>query len=127
MYLLVTMTTLSPDSAQGSVKVPDSEGDSAGREPRPATRREHDLLGERDVPASALYGIQTLRAMENFAISGVELSDFPTLIAAIAAVKEAAAEANRDLGFLEPRVADAIVAACREIRAAGDHFIRIHV
>ncbi|HVD61200.1 MAG TPA: aspartate ammonia-lyase [Gemmatimonadaceae bacterium] len=85
------------------------------------TRRERDLLGERDVPASALYGIQTLRAMENFAISGVELSEFPTLIAAHAAVKEAAAESNRDLGLLEPRLADAIVAACREIREGRHH------
>ena len=83
-------------------------------------RREHDLLGEREVPGSALYGVQTLRAMENFAISGVEVCDFPTLIAAIAAVKEAAAEANCELGLLEPHIADAIVAACREIRG-GKH------
>jgi aspartate ammonia-lyase len=85
------------------------------------TRRERDLLGERDVPANALYGIQTLRAMENFAITGVELVEFPTLIAALAAVKEAAAEANRDLGLLEPRLADAIIAACREIREGRHH------
>ena len=85
------------------------------------TRRERDLLGERDVPASALYGIQTLRAMENFAISGVELRDFPTLIAAIAAVKEAAAEANRDLGLLEPSIADAIIQACRDLREGKFH------
>jgi aspartate ammonia-lyase len=84
-------------------------------------RRERDLLGEREVPSSALYGVQTLRAMENFAISGVELCDFPTLIAAIAAVKEAAAEANRELGLLESHVADAIVAACREIRGGKHH------
>ena len=84
-------------------------------------RRERDLLGERDVPLSALYGIQTLRAMENFAISGVELREFPTLIAAIAAVKEAAAESNRDLSLLDPRLADAIVAACRELRAGKHH------
>jgi len=88
---------------------------------RPPTRREHDLLGERDVPSSALYGVQTLRAMENFAISGVELSEFPTLIAALAAVKEAAAEANRDLGLLDPRVADAIIQACRELRTGKHH------
>jgi aspartate ammonia-lyase len=85
------------------------------------TRREHDLLGERDVPASALYGIQTLRAMENFAISGVQLREFPTLIGAIASVKEAAAEANRELGLLEPRIAVAIVEACKEIRAGEHH------
>jgi aspartate ammonia-lyase len=85
------------------------------------TRLERDLLGEREVPSSALYGIQTLRAMENFAISGVELCEFPTLIAAIAAVKEGAAEANRELGLLESRVADAIVAASREIREGRHH------
>ncbi|MFN2603490.1 MAG: aspartate ammonia-lyase [Gemmatimonadaceae bacterium] len=84
-------------------------------------RRERDLLGEREVPTSALYGVQTLRAIENFAISGVELCDFPTLIAAIAAVKEAAAQANCELGLLEPHIADAIVAACREIRGGKHH------
>src|SRR5688500_10924348 len=86
-----------------------------------STRREHDLLGERDVPQSALYGVQTLRAMENFAISGVELREFPTLVAAIAAVKEAAAESNRDLGLLDGAVADAIIDACREIRNGLHH------
>jgi aspartate ammonia-lyase len=85
------------------------------------TRREHDLLGERDVPADALYGVQTLRAMENFAISGVELNEFPTLLGALAAVKEAAALANRDLGLLSPEVAGAIIEAAREIRAGKHH------
>jgi aspartate ammonia-lyase len=79
------------------------------------------LLGERDVPADALYGIQTLRAMENFAISGVELHEFPTLVAGLAAVKEAAAIANRELGHLTPDVAGAIVAAAKEIRAGKHH------
>ncbi|MEP6509610.1 MAG: lyase family protein, partial [Gemmatimonadales bacterium] len=85
------------------------------------TRREHDLLGDRDVPQSALYGVQTLRAMENFAISGVELSDFETLIVAIAAVKQAAAEANRDLGLLKPDIAAAIISACEELRSGKHH------
>ena len=84
-------------------------------------RREHDLLGDRDVPAEALYGVQTLRAMENFAISGVELSEFPTLIAALASVKEATAETNRDLGLLSAPVAQAIIDACREIRNGEHH------
>src|ERR1019366_168545 len=52
-----------------------------------ATRREHDLIGERDVPDAALYGIQTLRALENFPITGVSLRDFPELIVALAQVK----------------------------------------
>jgi aspartate ammonia-lyase len=83
-------------------------------------RREHDLLGERDIPGDVLYGVQTLRAIENFAISGVELKEFPRLVAAIAMVKEAAAEANRDLGLLPAPIAQAIVDACREIEN-GDH------
>lgn len=56
----------------------------------PATRVEHDLLGEREVPAEAYYGVQTLRAQENFHISGVPLSHFPLLIQALAQVKRAA-------------------------------------
>jgi len=89
--------------------------------PNADTRREHDLLGERDVPRDALYGVQTLRAMENFAISGVELREFPTLISAIAAVKEAAAESNRELGLLGDGNAEAIIGACRELRAGSHH------
>src|ERR1700681_3368018 len=72
------------------------------------TRREHDLLGDRDVPAAALYGIQTLRAIENFCISGIELRDFPTLVAALATVKEAAALANYDLKLIDREIVDAI-------------------
>ena len=87
----------------------------------PGFRREHDLLGERDVPADALYGIQTLRAMENFAISGVELREFPTLVAGIAAVKEAAALANLELGLLDDETAAAIVTAATELRAGKHH------
>ena len=94
---------------------------SSDRRNSTAVRTEHDLLGEREVPAHALYGIQTLRAIENFEISGVELSEFPTLIGAIAAVKEAAAESNRDLGLLNAVVAQAIIDACREIRAGQHH------
>jgi aspartate ammonia-lyase len=86
-----------------------------------ATRTEHDLLGEREVPADALYGVQTLRALENFPISDVKLREFPTLVSAIAAVKEAAAEANRELGLLGDPIAQAIIDACREIRAGNHH------
>ena len=63
------------------------------------TRREHDLLGKRDVPGEYYYGIQTLRALENFPISGVTLDMFPALIEALAMVKMAAAKANEDLGL----------------------------
>ncbi|MGQ0540018.1 MAG: aspartate ammonia-lyase [Gemmatimonadaceae bacterium] len=85
------------------------------------TRSEHDLLGDREVPDDALYGVQTLRALENFPITGVTLRDFPSLVEALAAVKEAAALANKQLGLLDDAVADAIVRACREVREGRHH------
>jgi aspartate ammonia-lyase len=85
------------------------------------TRTEHDLLGDRQVPADALYGVQTLRALENFPITGVPLREFPALIEALASVKEAAALANAELGLLSPPIADLIVRACGELRAGRHH------
>ncbi|ARZ72250.1 aspartate ammonia-lyase [Streptomyces albireticuli] len=86
-----------------------------------STRSEHDLLGDRDVPAAAYYGVHTLRAVENFPITGTPISAYPDLVTALAAVKQAAALANRDLGLLDGRKVDAIVAACEEIRAGRWH------
>ena len=60
----------------------------------PATRAEHDLLGDKAVPADAYYGVQTARALENFHISGVELRLYPNVIKAFAMVKLAAARAT---------------------------------
>jgi aspartate ammonia-lyase len=85
------------------------------------TRRESDMLGERDVAEDALYGIQTLRATENFPITGVAIREFPSLVEALATVKAAAALANAELGLLDPSVADAIVKASEEIRAGRHH------
>ena len=79
------------------------------------SRTEHDLLGEREVPQDARYGIQTLRAIENFPITGIRIAHFPHLIRALAMVKQAAARANRRLGLLPDDVADAIDQACKEI------------
>ncbi len=79
------------------------------------TRVEGDLLGEREVPSEAYYGVQTLRAMENFNITGITLNFFPTIIEGLSMVKEAAAEANFELGLIDEEVRDAIVTACREI------------
>jgi aspartate ammonia-lyase len=79
------------------------------------TRSEHDLLGDRDVPHEFYYGIQTLRALENFNISGVPLALYPVLIQALTQVKLAAARANADLGHLSRPIADAIEQACQEI------------
>ena len=79
-------------------------------------RTEKDLLGTRDIPNEHYYGIQTLRAVENFPITGTKISHYPHLINALAVVKQAAALANAELGLLDKAVADAIVSACTEIR-----------
>ncbi len=86
------------------------------------TRKEHDLLGNRDVPAEMLYGVQTLRALENFNISGVSLNFFPDLISSLAMVKMAAARANHDLGLLSKPVCEAICQACQEIMTGKFHY-----
>ncbi|MBR6805068.1 MAG: aspartate ammonia-lyase [Bacteroidaceae bacterium] len=80
------------------------------------TRLEHDSLGEMQVPAEAYYGVQTLRAIENFnEISGITISDHPYYVKALAMVKWAAAHANMSLGILDEKIGKAIKAACEEI------------
>src|SRR5580704_1149991 len=93
---------------------------------RVATRCEHDLLGEREVPAEAYWGIHTLRAVENFPITGIPIGHFPELIRALALVKQAAARANRRLKQLAPEKATAIDRACDLIAKDGrflDQFV----
>ncbi|MGO8685036.1 MAG: aspartate ammonia-lyase [Thermoleophilia bacterium] len=84
-------------------------------------RAEHDLLGDRQVPVAAYYGIHTLRAWENFPITGIAISTYPDLVNALAAVKHAAAAANRDLGLLSAEKAAAILTACEEVRSGLLH------
>ena len=79
------------------------------------TRLEHDLLGDREIPATAYWGIHTLRALENFPISGQKIGSYSDLIRALALVKQAAALANRELGVLSRERCGAIAAACQEI------------
>ncbi|MGB8419202.1 aspartate ammonia-lyase [Paraburkholderia sp.] len=78
-------------------------------------RSEHDLLGDRDVPAHVYYGVHTLRALENFPITGSPISVYPELIKALASIKQAAAQANHELGLLDGTRCDAIVGACAEL------------
>ncbi|EPJ37158.1 putative Aspartate ammonia-lyase [Streptomyces afghaniensis 772] len=82
---------------------------------------EHDLVGDKEVPADAYYGVHTVRAVENFAITGSAIAQFPDLITSLAAVKQAAARANRDLGLLPPDIAGAIIGACEEIGSGRLH------
>ncbi len=80
-----------------------------------STRVETDLLGSREVPAHAYFGIHTLRAVENFTLSRETINDHPELIKGLAQVKKAAARANRDLGVLNPDTVNAILWACDQI------------
>lgn len=88
-------------------------------------RTEHDLLGYREIPEEYYFGIQTLRAVENFEISGVTLASYPNFIKSLAIVKEAAAKANCELKCLSPEITNAIVSACHEVKEGkfNDHFV----
>jgi aspartate ammonia-lyase len=80
-------------------------------------RTEKDFLGEKQVPENAYYGIQTLRGRDNFHITGIPMANEPYFVIAFGYVKKAAAMANRDLGVLDAKVADAIIGACDRLIA----------
>ncbi len=84
-------------------------------------RNEHDLLGDAPVPAGAYWGIHTLRAIENYPITGKAIGSYGELVRALALTKQAAALANAELGQLDKTRADAIVAACQEIAGGRLH------
>ena len=78
-------------------------------------RMEKDLLGEKEIPADAYYGVQTARALENFQISGVPINHYPGFVEAWAIVKLAAARANTDVGAMKPETLAAIEKACQAV------------
>src|SRR5690349_2533841 len=82
-----------------------------------ACRVEHDLLGEKAVPADAYWGVHTARALENFPITGTRIGSYPTLVRGLVSVKLASARANQALGILPATLADAIERACELILA----------
>src|SRR6266542_601456 len=86
-------------------------------------RIEKDSLGEMQVPANAYYGAQTQRAVLNFPVSGMR--PYPAFVWSMATIKHAAAEVNRDLGLLDPKLAEAIITAADEVRAGklADQFV----
>src|SRR5436305_13534083 len=81
--------------------------------PFTGTRIEKDSIGPKEIPANVYYGVQTARGVENYPISGMRAH--PMLIRAIAMIKRAAAEANKELGLLDAKVADAIISAAQEV------------
>ena len=94
------------------------------------TRSESALIGSMEVPAEALYGVQTLRGIENFPISSFHLNDYPLFINGLAVTKLAAAQANHQLGLLTDEQFNAISQPCREIlegkhnRASVENYLR---
>jgi aspartate ammonia-lyase len=88
-------------------------------------RIEHDFIGEKEISNECYYGVQTLRAVENFNISGIKIYHTPPLIRSFAQVKKATAMANMELGILDKKIGEAIMAACDDIIAGKllDQFI----
>ena len=115
------------DEAEASpIPAPLVIGERSGQEPpsplhtaSAQMRREHDLLGEADVPMSAYWGIHSQRAVENFPITGVPVGHFPDLVRGLAFVKLAACRANKRLGHLQADKAAAIERACLLIAEEG--------
>ena len=85
------------------------------------TRTEKDLLGEKQIPANAYYGVQTARALENFQVSGVKTNFYPDYVRAYAMVKLAAARANTDVGSMKKERLDAIEKACQAVMDGKYH------
>src|SRR4051812_34774205 len=90
-----------------------------------SSRKEHDFIGEKEIPNDVYYGVQTTRALENFNITGIRVSHHPEFIRAFAAVKKAAAMANHECGVLPAPLKKAIIFACDEISAGkyNDQFV----
>jgi aspartate ammonia-lyase len=86
-----------------------------------ATRTEHDLLGDKQIPADAYYGVQTARALENFQLSGIAINHYPGFVEAWAIVKLAAARANADVGAMKPERLAAIEKACKAVMDGKYH------
>ena len=125
---LITATVAHPAWAQKPTKpsTPSSAAQSSTAKPQQpatagATRTEKDLLGPKEIPANAYYGVQTARALENFQLSGVPINHYPGFVEAWAIVKLAAARANTDVGAMKKERLDAIEKACQAVLAGKYH------
>ena len=90
-----------------------------------ATRKEHDFIGELEISDDVYYGVQTFRALENFHMTGRRIKDYPFFVKAFAQIKKAAALANKEVGVLEAKKADAIAKAADRVIAGEflDQFV----
>src|SRR6201985_3257948 len=121
---MVAILTAASVSAQQSAQNP-TESSTTWQTTSGKTRVEKDLLGEKEVPSEAYYGVQTARALENFQLSGVAINHYPGFIEAWAIVKLAAAQANTDVGAMKPERLAAIEKAADAVRAGkyNDQFM----
>lgn len=113
---LATILTLVVAPLGGAAKAQDST-----QSPTDKPRIEKDLLGEKEIPGNAYYGVQTARALENFQLSGVAINHYPGFVEAWAMVKLAAAQANTDVGAMKPERLAAIEKACQAVMAGKYH------
>src|SRR6476646_682961 len=121
IVLALVLTLVSPTSLLAQ---PPASSATASQKPAPSsanTRCEKDLLGEKQIPADAYYGVQTARALENFQLSGVSINHYPGFVEAWAIVKLAAARANTDVGAMKKERLDAIEKACAAVLAGKYH------
>src|SRR5262245_37997126 len=107
LTLLICCSLSAGDSAAAAKK--------AAAPAKGATRTEHDLLGDKQVPADAYYGVQTLRGIENFQLSGIAINHYPGFVEAWAVVKLAAARANTAVGARKPDRLAMIEKACKAV------------
>ena len=127
LVLLSGVLAVSWACNSGGSPAPAAAPDTAQTQPaRPAQpagpmRTERDLLGDKQIPADAYYGVQTARALENFQISGIRINHYPGFIEAWAIVKLAAARANTDVGAMKKETLDAIEKAADALRRGQYH------
>src|SRR3954452_20579359 len=96
-----------------------TENVARAKQGAPMSRTEQDFLGQREIADDIYYGVQTIRGKENFHITGIPMNQEPYFVKALGYVKKAAAMANRDLGAVDAKVADAIILGCDRV-IAGD-------
>ena len=122
--LLMLCALASPASAQkksSNSKKPATTTAAAPAAAAPKTRTEHDLLGDKQVPFDAYYGVQTARALENFQLSGIAINRYPGYVEAWAIVKLAAARANTAVGAMKPERLAMIEKACKAVMDGKYH------
>jgi aspartate ammonia-lyase len=115
IVLATSMPTFAATKSSTPPKQSKGTGSAAG------FRTEHDLLGDKQVPADAYYGVQTARALENFQLSGVAINHYPGFVEAWAIVKLAAARANTDVGAMKPERLAMIEKACKAVMDGKYH------